>query len=79
MFETKSKGPKNRKMFYGPLEKLQFDLIVWKWVNQEKLMRYTTKHTRKMLKPNRQLVHNILELCKPNIPQISKCGGRIFG
>ncbi len=40
-------------MIYEPLEKLQFDLTIWKWANKEKLMRNTTKHTRKMLKPNR--------------------------
>ncbi len=53
LFETKNKGLKNRKMFQEPLEKLKFDLIVWKWAIQEKLMRYKTKHIRKMLKPNR--------------------------
>ncbi len=49
-------------MFYGPLEELQFDHTIWRWVGQVKLMKYTTKQGRKMSKPNKKLVYNTPEL-----------------
>jgi len=66
-------------MFYEPLEKLLFDLNVWKWVNQEELMRYTTKLQGKCLNLIDNLSMTFLNYANLTFHQISKCGGRIFG
>jgi hypothetical protein len=65
-------------MFYGPLDKFQIDIIVWNWANQEKLMKDTTKHTRKMFNLINNLSITLLNYANLTFHQISKCGGRIF-
>ncbi len=36
--------------------------LLWKWNGREELTRDGAKHGRKMLKPRKRLVHNVLEM-----------------
>ncbi len=54
----RSKGMEFR-LFYDAIKDLD---LLWKWNGKEELTRDGAKHERKMLKPRKRLMHNVLEM-----------------
>jgi hypothetical protein len=47
------------RLFYDALKDLD---LLWKWNGREELTRDGAKHRKKILKPRKRLMHNVLEM-----------------